>query len=326
MTSLRGASRWIAAALVPFLFACAASEGPSTPVPVASVTVLAPVSSLVVGATTTLTAALKNAAGEPLPGRAVTWSSSSESVATVTDAGVVSAISAGSVRVRATSENVYGEIELAVRPRSSLVATIRLDAQSITLTAGGTRQLTATPLDEQGGVVTGVDVVWSLTGDVGAARISPSGLLTAIELGTATIKASVGERFALATATILGKSDYDLVFDRWSVDVVGIMRPWIHRLDMRTPGAEPISIFTLPNTWDASASPDGSRTRALPTGVHASVSQIATVPVCRCCQGSAASLVCGRATPHGVQTENGLRFVDGRWVVTRGSSTRRTSG
>src|SRR5207249_3393785 len=77
-------------------------------VPVASV-VISPVTAVVlVGATVQLTATLKDAAGNLLSGRSVTWASSTPAVATVTSAGLVTGVAPGAATITATSEGQRG--------------------------------------------------------------------------------------------------------------------------------------------------------------------------------------------------------------------------
>ena len=73
------------------------------------------------GQTITLTAQPSDAIGQPLPGRAVTWSSANSARATVTQAGVVAGVSAGLVYIRASSEGKTDSVNLRVR---SLVAPV----------------------------------------------------------------------------------------------------------------------------------------------------------------------------------------------------------
>src|SRR5206468_5075075 len=75
-----------------------------TTIPVASVTVSPTTASLPVGATRQFSAVTKDAAGNTLTGRVVTWASSNTAVATVSSSGVVSGKAAGSATITATSE------------------------------------------------------------------------------------------------------------------------------------------------------------------------------------------------------------------------------
>jgi hypothetical protein len=86
-------------------------------VPVASVIVSPDSAMLVVGVTRQLTAGTRDAAGNGLSGRTVTWSSSAPSVAIVSSIGVVTAMASGSATITATTaeEGISGTATLTVR-------------------------------------------------------------------------------------------------------------------------------------------------------------------------------------------------------------------
>src|SRR5438132_13339816 len=83
-------------------------------VPVSSVTVSPASATVQVGLTVQLTATPKDANGNPLTGRAVTWSSSNTSVAGVDGNGLVTGGTAGSATITATSEAQSGTSRLTV--------------------------------------------------------------------------------------------------------------------------------------------------------------------------------------------------------------------
>ena len=74
------------------------------PAPVATVSVSPASSSLQVGATAQLSATTRDASNNVLTGRVVTWSSADAGIASVSSSGLVSAVSAGTTQVTATSE------------------------------------------------------------------------------------------------------------------------------------------------------------------------------------------------------------------------------
>src|SRR5690349_7081369 len=86
-------------AIIASLIACSDSSDPSDPVgrPVATVAVTPTASELIVGRTATLTATAKDVDGNVIAGRAVGWATSNASVATVSAAGLVTAVAAGTV-------------------------------------------------------------------------------------------------------------------------------------------------------------------------------------------------------------------------------------
>jgi hypothetical protein len=75
----------------------------AAPPAVASVTVSPATAGVTVGQSVQLTAAAKDASGSVITGAAITWSSSSAGVATVSGTGLVQALAAGTVIISATS-------------------------------------------------------------------------------------------------------------------------------------------------------------------------------------------------------------------------------
>src|SRR5207249_1341190 len=93
-----------------------AITGSQPPAPAATVT-LTPASATVnEGQTLQLTATPKDANGNPLVGRTVTWQSSNTSAATVNGSGLVSGVAAGSATITATSEGQSGTSAITVTP------------------------------------------------------------------------------------------------------------------------------------------------------------------------------------------------------------------
>ena len=78
------------------------SSGPSED-PVATVTVTPAAGTIAPGETLQLEAAARDAAGGTLTGRDITWSSSDEAVATVSEAGLVSGVADGEATITAAS-------------------------------------------------------------------------------------------------------------------------------------------------------------------------------------------------------------------------------
>src|SRR5439155_997047 len=86
------------------------------PAPVASVTVTPASASVPTGLTFQLTATLKDANGNTLTGRTVTWASSNTAVATVSGSGLVSGATVGPATITATSEAQSGTAAITVTP------------------------------------------------------------------------------------------------------------------------------------------------------------------------------------------------------------------
>ncbi|MBL8960929.1 MAG: Ig-like domain-containing protein, partial [Gemmatimonadetes bacterium] len=91
-----------------------------TPPPVATVAVTLSASTLSIGQTTQAVAVLRDAAGATLSGRTISWTSSATAVATVSAAGLVSAVGAGSATITANSEGRSGTATVTVTPAVTL--------------------------------------------------------------------------------------------------------------------------------------------------------------------------------------------------------------
>jgi hypothetical protein len=86
----------------------------SSTLPVATVTVAPTSASVVLAGVQQFTTVLKDANGKTLTGRAVTWSSSAPSVATVSVTGLVTGLLVGTSTITATSEGQSGSAPLTV--------------------------------------------------------------------------------------------------------------------------------------------------------------------------------------------------------------------
>src|SRR5205807_1505175 len=184
----------------------ATSEGKSgtssvtvTNVPVASVDVTPPSASVQAGQTVQLTATPRDAGGNPLSGRTVTWSSSNTAVATVSNGGLVSGITPGSATITATSEGKSGNWKSAVN--AVPVASVDVTPATASVQAGQTVQLTATPKDASGAPLSGRTVTWS-SSNTTVATVSNSGLVSGVTPGTATITATSEGKSGTSSVTV----------------------------------------------------------------------------------------------------------------------------
>ena len=139
------------------------------------------------GKTVQLTATLKDANGNVLTGRTVTWSSSSTTVATVNTTGLVTGKVAGTATITATSEGQSGTSAITVVHVP--VASVTVSPATASVATGGAIQLTATPKDASGNPLTGRTVTWS-SSNTAVATVSGSGLVSGVVAGSATITAT----------------------------------------------------------------------------------------------------------------------------------------
>ncbi len=179
---------------------CGGGGGVAGPPPIASISVSLAQTSVVIGASTTATAIPRDAGGNLLTGRTITWSSDNSAVATVSAAGVVTAGSTGTARITAASEGQSGSATVTVTVPP--VATVTVALGTSTLVAGATTQATATTKDANGTTVTGRTVTWS-SDNAGVATVSGDGVVTAVSPGVATIAATSEDRSGSAAVTVV---------------------------------------------------------------------------------------------------------------------------
>ena len=172
-----------------------------TSVPVASVTVSPASPTVTAGQTVQLTATPKDANGNQLTGRTITWSSSNTSAATVNASGLVSGVVAGSATITATSEGQSGTAAITVTNVS--VASVTVSPAPASVVAGQTVQLTATPKDANGNALTGRVVTWS-SSNTSVATVNGSGLVSGVVAGSATITATSEGQSGTSAITVTG--------------------------------------------------------------------------------------------------------------------------
>ncbi len=168
-------------------------------VPVASVVVSPAMATLRVGTTAQLSATTKDATGNVLSGRSITWSSDAPGVATVSVSGLVSAVSAGSATITAASEGQSGTSSIAVSVVP--VTSVSVSPASASLRVGGSIQLAATTSDSANNLLSGRVVTWSSNAP-GIASVSANGLVSAIAAGAATITATSEGKSGTATVSV----------------------------------------------------------------------------------------------------------------------------
>lgn len=157
---------------------------------------------LLVGQTRQMTAETLDSDGKPLPGRLVTWTSSSTGIASVSTTGLITAIASGGAVVTAASEGRTAVV--AVTISTVPIATIAVVPATDTVVVTQTLQLTAVAKDAQGGTLSGRAMAW-ITSDPARATVSSTGLLTGVSPGAVTITASAEGKTGTASITIKEK-------------------------------------------------------------------------------------------------------------------------
>lgn len=156
------------------------------PIPVESVAISKHELELFIGSKDTLSAKVSP---ENATFPEVTWTSSDESIASVSRDGVVSAIKLGSCTITATAGEKQDVCQVTVKPIP--VSSISIKPTSCKMYVGGTQVLQVTVLPEN---ATDKTVTWS-SDDTSVAKVS-DGTITAVGLGTCTITARAGEKSA----------------------------------------------------------------------------------------------------------------------------------
>lgn len=130
------------------LAAMSACGGTSDPIPdtsVATVTLSSSATTIAPGTTVQMSATARTSGGTTLSGLTTTWSSSNQSVATISTSGVVTAVANGNTTIRATISGVIGERVITVATVTP-VGAATVDAGTanvfspaqVNLTVGGT--------------------------------------------------------------------------------------------------------------------------------------------------------------------------------------------
>lgn len=145
-----------------------------------------------------LSAEVSDQIGRTMAGVAVSWSSSNNTVATVSATGLVTAGGVGATTITAAAGQATGVATVMV---SQEIDTVVVSPRSKRLSPGDTVRLVAEALDAEGHVVEGTHFVWS-SSNASVAAVDSAGLVTGGDTGTATITAMAGDIGGTAEITV----------------------------------------------------------------------------------------------------------------------------
>ena len=131
----------------------------------------------------------------------VLWASSNTAVATVSNAGLVTAVSAGSCSITATAKDGSGVSASCTVTVKQLVTGITLSQSTLKVKTGATAQLTATVSPTN---ASNSSVSWA-SSNTSVAKVSNSGLITAVADGTSVITVTANDgsgKSASCTVTV----------------------------------------------------------------------------------------------------------------------------
>jgi len=155
---------------------------------VASISIAGLTRAVAVGEQVPLSFRTLDAAGNALVARAVTWSSSAPTVATVNADGVIVGVAPGAAVVTATSEGRTATVNVVVEALAP-VNTVTLSPTTQTLAAGSTQQLVATLRDANSNVLANRPITWA-SSSAATGAVSSTGLVSALVPGTFTVTAT----------------------------------------------------------------------------------------------------------------------------------------
>ncbi|MFP4597744.1 MAG: Ig-like domain-containing protein [Persicimonas sp.] len=135
-----------------------------------------------------LTPTLRASDGSIIEGRAVAWSSSDDTIASVDANGVVTGEAQGTTTITATSGNASTSIDITVTERS--VATVEVSPRLTDVEAGQTVSLSATARAADGTELSGRTPSWS-SADTAIADVDSNGVVTGVDIGLVLIEASI---------------------------------------------------------------------------------------------------------------------------------------
>lgn len=161
------------------------------------------------GETQSLGVSLLDAKGAAIVGRSVAWSVDRPATATVSPAGIVTALASGVAVIRASSGGVTATATVIVAGDPEDALEILVTPDRATLVEGESLQLTAVLVDATGTVVETDSVSWVATGTTGTgvATVSSGGVVTALSPGSAIVEAISGS--ARGAAAIVVRKDID---------------------------------------------------------------------------------------------------------------------
>lgn len=169
------------------------------PVPVFAVSI-AGADSIAVDDTTRLVATATDSVGEPLVGRPIAWTSRTPAVATVDTAGDVIALTLGQAAIDAAVEGKTATATIRVTRQP--VATVTVEPTALALPQFRRAAVQAVARDRRGKVLPGLAATWSSSAPAIAA-VRPAGdSVVALDVGTATLTATIEGRTAEAAVTV----------------------------------------------------------------------------------------------------------------------------
>ena len=158
------------------------------PVPVDSIAIEPARDTMLLGEVRAFAAVMLDDEGGVLTGRVATWRTDNPAVASVTDAGVVTAAGLGTTTIYADAEGKTGSAEIVVIPVP--VRQVVVSPNPAAVQQGFTVDLDAQTLDSIGGPLNGRTVTWQSLNTAIATVDMMTGVVTGVAVGSTTIRAT----------------------------------------------------------------------------------------------------------------------------------------
>jgi uncharacterized protein YjdB len=162
---------------------------------------------LIAGTSVAFAAAVEDRTGHAVSGQTVTWTSSDPMVATLTSAGVATAVAPGSTWIVAGLGTLADSARLTVTAQG--VSTVVVTPDSINVLPGSTAALSVKFYDGLGSELTGPVATWS-SRDPTVATVNGQGVVTGVGSGTTWVRATAGSA-ADSSKVVVPPSAFNIV-------------------------------------------------------------------------------------------------------------------
>ena len=137
----------------------------------------------------------------PLTGRTVTWTTSNSALAFVSNTGLVSALAPGNVTITAESEGRQATSSITITLVPATAVTVSPNPHA--MFTGSVTQFSVALQDSAGGALStaGRTITWS-SSNLPVATVAPSGVVSAVAVGQATISATVDQATGSSQLTV----------------------------------------------------------------------------------------------------------------------------
>ena len=178
--------------------ALAACKESGDPTRAATIVGLGASDSVRFGKTMTFLVETRDASGNKVTGRRITWSSSNPNIAAVDANGVVTGVNYGNTVITARADDATAQTTVTVQPA---VASVVLFPANGSVPLGSTQNLTVAVTDANGSALLGRSVAFS-TSNPSIATVNGNGTVLAVAVGRTTIQALVVLDGISGTATV----------------------------------------------------------------------------------------------------------------------------